>query len=189
MNNSFDYKIMITPTQNKELDVLSYIGNHNDATQRQISEHLGISLGTINIVLKRLVTKGLVKIERLQPNSVKYFLTPAGITNKIERTYGYIVRTYREVESLSNRIVAIANHLAVSHSTEIIQFYGPKDDFSNLVRDLASMNKFTADVAVIHSIKELDITSAPIIVWKEETEKSLTSTGIHCVNIMEIMTL
>jgi hypothetical protein len=51
------------------------------------------------------------------------------------------------------------------------------------------MNKFTADVAVIHTRKELDITSAPIIVWKEETEKSLTSTGIPCVNIMEIMTL
>lgn len=90
----------------KEFSILSYIEQNSDATQRQLSEHVGVSLGgMINILLKRLVKKGLVKIERLQPNSVKYFLTPPqGIASKLERTYGYIVRTYRELVSFQQQL-------------------------------------------------------------------------------------
>ena len=95
---------MLPESITKEFSILSYLDQNSDATQRQLSEHVGVSLGTINILLKRMVKKGLLKIERLQPNSVKYFLTPAGIANKLERTYGYIVRTYRELALFRVRI-------------------------------------------------------------------------------------
>ena len=91
----------------KEFSILNYIDRNSDATQRELSEHIGVSLGTLNILFNRMVKKGLVKIERLQPNSVKYFLTPSGIADNIERTYGYIVRTYRELGWFRSRIITI----------------------------------------------------------------------------------
>ena len=55
--------ILDKPTQ--ELSVLSYIDQNSDATQRELSEHIGVSLGSINILVKRLAKKGLIKMVRL----------------------------------------------------------------------------------------------------------------------------
>ena len=53
---------MIADHPTKELSVLSYIDQNSDATQRELSEHIGVSLGSINILVKQMVRKGLIKI-------------------------------------------------------------------------------------------------------------------------------
>lgn len=180
---------MQTENKPKELDVLNYIDQHEDATQRELSEHIGLSLGTVNILLKRMVKKGLVKIERLQPNSVKYFLTPAGLLDKLERTYGYVLRTYTEIDHLRTRIVYATNLISKHYSSDQLVFYGPRDDFSKMVEDICKAKGFSVLVQVLHQAKELQKQttanpSAPVIIWKEESQEMVEKLGLQWVNIM-----
>lgn len=180
---------MPADAKTKELAILNYIEQNADATQRELSHEVGMSLGAINLLLKKLIKKGLVKVEKLQPNSVKYFLTPAGIANKVERTYNYIVRTYNEIDLLRNRIAGAVNYVADKHNTEQIIFFGPKDDFANMVGDLIVMKRFSADVQVQHKTTELqgEETTPSIFVWREESETLLKEQGYECINIMGML--
>ena len=71
-----------------ELEVLRTLGKVTN--QRTIGEEIGYSAGKVNYVLKKLVEKGLVKVDRFVNSKskvqYKYLLTPEGIkcgqTNK-----------------------------------------------------------------------------------------------------------
>ena len=58
------------------LKLLRALDENPHMTQRQLSSHLGLSLGKINFLLKALVGKGLVKIENFKNQflSIWFFL-------------------------------------------------------------------------------------------------------------------
>lgn len=68
-----------------ELEVLRTLGKVTN--QRTIGEEIGYSAGKVNYVLKKLVEKGLVKVDRFVNSKskvqYKYLLTPEGIKEKI----------------------------------------------------------------------------------------------------------
>jgi len=139
-----------------ELTVLTYIERNADATQRELSEHVGISLGMVNLLLKRMVKKGLVKVERLQPNSIKYFLTPKGIANKIERTYGYVVRTYREIILLRSQVIRAVNALSNAKGKLNVLLFGCGDELSGLIEDLVAEHAFDVPAELVMGIENLE---------------------------------
>ncbi len=141
--------------QNTELTILTYIEQNSDATQRDLSEHTGVSLGTMNLLLRTIVKKGLVKIVRLQPNSIKYFLTPAGIASKVERTYGYVVRTYQEVLRLRRRMITAVNDLASREGAEKVLFFGRDDELAGLIGELIDEGTFVVESCMTMGIEEL----------------------------------
>ncbi|WP_422479314.1 winged helix-turn-helix transcriptional regulator [Pleomorphochaeta sp. DL1XJH-081] len=169
---------MYTDTHAKELALLNYIEHNAHATQRELSEQVGMSLGAINLLLKTLIKKGFVKVEKLTPNSVKYFLTPAGIADKLDRTYSYIVRTYREIDHMRNRIVTVTNNLASLHQADKILFYGPKDDFSLMVTDLVNIESFDIPVTVCHSMERVKGESGEFKAEDEKVQHGDGKTGI-----------
>ncbi len=173
----------------KEFSILSYIDQNSDATQRDLSEHVGVSLGTINILMKRLVKKGLVKIERMQPNSVKYFLTPRGIANKIERTYGYIVRTYRELVQLQRQIGAILVSLQKHFPSKQIWVYGPEDEFFVILDDIIHSDLISFPVQLVHDytdvLRDGLADDALVLVWREEETIVMEQSGFPSVNILQ----
>jgi DNA-binding MarR family transcriptional regulator len=175
----------------KEFSILSYIDQNSDATQRDLSEHVGVSLGTINILMKRLVKKGLVKIERMQPNSVKYFLTPSGIANKIERTYGYIVRTYRELAILRIRFTHILQALVTSKNRDAVWFFGPEDDVASLLRELLEVEfSLSGDRVVSMLVQEIrDNPKAMVFTWNNDADRYVQSLGMQSVNILAKLAL
>ena len=174
---------------NPELSILNLIEQNESATQREIAEQVGVSLGTVNILLKRMIRTGWVKVERLQANSLKYFLTPSGIANKVERTYGYVVRTYREINRLRARIVTVTNAVAKVNHAEHICFLGEGDELSEMVHDLIRTDSFAIPCHLHKTIEELMKCSqykdrTPVIVWNSRVEELLKKQDISCVNMM-----
>lgn len=51
-------------------------------SQRSLSRNLGIALGLTNLLVRRLVRKGWVRIIQIKRNRVLYLLTPAGVAEK-----------------------------------------------------------------------------------------------------------
>ena len=181
---------MVPEYTTKEFSILSYIDQNSDATQRELSEHVGVSLGTINIVLKKLIKKGLVKIEKLQPNSIRYFLTPNGIANKLERTYGYIVRTYRELMQYQQQIATAVHSIHRANPGKKVCFYGPNDEIFQIINTVLAVGELPAELYTEHSIVLFTQLFSPadvvLLVWNTEDETALKERGFMCENLLSV---
>lgn len=90
------------------LRVLS-LNQEKNITQRDISLMLGFSLGKTNYLLKSLVKRGLVMIKNFvreggKLEKVRYNLTHAGITERLELTYFFLKRKEQEYLALRKEI-------------------------------------------------------------------------------------
>jgi len=97
------------PQDLRSLQLLEEIDNNHSPSQRDLAQKLNISLGLVNSFIKRLATKGYVKITTIPRNRVKYILTPKGFAEKSRLTYEFIQysfhfykRALRDIENLLN---------------------------------------------------------------------------------------
>ena len=76
---------------------------------------MGMSLGSINYVLRALVEKGQVKVRNFRASDNKlryaYVLTPKGIETKAKLTTGFLMRKLREYEALKAEIETLRSEL------------------------------------------------------------------------------
>jgi DNA-binding Lrp family transcriptional regulator len=84
-----------------ELDILKIVAENPRISQRKISEQTGISLGQVNFLIKKCAKKGLIKIEGQTAKTIKYNITPKGLSEKAERTALYIKKSYAAVIKLT----------------------------------------------------------------------------------------
>ena len=57
--------------QDNEVLILEELEKNSDITQRDLSEKTGLSLGMVNLLLKKFVKKGFVKLEKLNSRSFR----------------------------------------------------------------------------------------------------------------------
>lgn len=88
----------------KKLDILRQLNKNPGASQRDLADKIGISLGKINYLLNELVKKGLIKVDNFSKNKSKinyiYLLTPKGISTKLSLTIKFMKRKLREYDEL-----------------------------------------------------------------------------------------
>ena len=86
------------------LNLLRQIKKKPEASQRELADELGFSLGKLNYCLKALKTKGLIKIRNFTKNPEKinyiYVLTPKGITEKTQLTLNFMKIKMKEYDEL-----------------------------------------------------------------------------------------
>ena len=97
--------------EKKNLDhfeVLRKIDKKPDATQRELAQELGFSLGKLNYCLKALKQKGLIKMKNFENNPKKinyfYILTPSGLATKTKLTLNFMKRKMKEYDELKSEI-------------------------------------------------------------------------------------
>lgn len=87
----------------RDLEILTAIGEGRPLTQRALAQRLGVALGLTNLYLKRLARKGFIKIVEFprKPAArkrLRYLVTPTGIAEKTRLTYehmAYSLSLYR----------------------------------------------------------------------------------------------
>ena len=108
--------------------ILDEIGVEQNVSQRRLAHRLGIALGLTNLLLKRVVAKGWVKVVRVRPNRVLYLLTPAGIAAKARLTREYLQGTlqfYTEArERIRERFADLSGELKGQPTPKRIVFFG-----------------------------------------------------------------
>lgn len=87
-----------------EFRVIEILDQNYNITQRIIATKAGISLGLTNIIIKRLVKKGFIKIKNMNKKRILYNLTPKAIIEKSHRTYNYFERTVKDVVRIREKI-------------------------------------------------------------------------------------
>jgi DNA-binding MarR family transcriptional regulator len=84
----------------RELRILETLERNPETTQANIAAQLGVAVGSVNWVLKRLIRKGYVKATQMERRRLKYFVTPQGLALKARLTSEYMevsLRVYREL--------------------------------------------------------------------------------------------
>lgn len=81
--------------QERDLEILTAVGEGRPLTQRALAQRLGVALGLTNLYLKRLVRKGYVKVTEFPSKPaarkrLRYVLTPKGLLEKTRLTYDYM---------------------------------------------------------------------------------------------------
>lgn len=88
--------------------VLQLIQSHPGLSQRDLAQHLGVSLGKANYCLNALIEKGFVKAENFRRHDNKlvylYLLTPRGLEEKARATVHFLRRKVGEYEALKAEI-------------------------------------------------------------------------------------
>ena len=88
------------------------------ASQRELAQEMGISLGKVNYCLKGLMEKGIIKAKNFKNSNNKlayaYLLTPHGIEEKSRITARYLKRRVKEYEALKKEIEMLKEEVRVS---------------------------------------------------------------------------
>lgn len=91
--------------------LLCQLTNEPAASQRNLAERFGVSLGKVNYCMRALIDKGLVKANNFRRSDNKmayaYVLTPAGLDEKSRLTKAFLQRKLLEYEILQVEIEAL----------------------------------------------------------------------------------
>ncbi len=88
----------------REFELVNIVGAQLASNQRDLSRHMDLSLGAINMLLRRLVAKGYIRIEQLNKRKVKYILTPKGFAEKMRKSVRYTVKTLNSITLIKERL-------------------------------------------------------------------------------------
>lgn len=97
------------PESDRELILLEHIERDPDITQASLAAQLGVAVGTVNWHIKRLISKGYVKVKRAQRRKLRYIITPEGIAFRARLTVNYIetsMRLYRRTRMRVRELLA-----------------------------------------------------------------------------------
>ena len=120
------------PFSSKDLRLLDIIGASAGASQRELAEKSGLSLGMVNLVVRRLAHTGYIKVASLDRRKMSYLLTPKGLAEKSRRSYNYFLRTIRIYERYREQIdQLIEEQIRQGHHRFAV--YG-EGDFADMVK-------------------------------------------------------
>lgn len=91
--------------------LLRHLAANPNASQRQLAEELGISLGKLNYSMQALISKGWVKAGNFSRSPNKkgyaYLLTPKGVEAKTRLTARFLKHKMREYDKLMQEIAEL----------------------------------------------------------------------------------
>src|SRR5690606_40896650 len=89
--------------KNHEYNLLNEIANDSMVTQANLSDRLGIAVGSVNWYIKRLIKRGWVKVSHLDRTRLKYDLTSEGMKVFTQRALSYAQNSLKEIGRASCR--------------------------------------------------------------------------------------
>ena len=90
-------------------EILRKIKKTPDASQRELAEELGFSLGKLNYCLKKLYKKRVCETSKFSKKNNKisylqYVITPKGISERTKLTLNFMKRKMREYDELKKEL-------------------------------------------------------------------------------------
>jgi DNA-binding MarR family transcriptional regulator len=115
----------------RELEILERLENNGHLTQRDLSKDVGIALGLVNHLLKKMVTKGWIKIKNIDSKKIRYLITPEGAKEKssllykrVESTIHFYLEAKRVIKDkvihLKNEGIEDVSIYGINHISEVL---------------------------------------------------------------------
>ncbi len=115
----------------RELEILERLENNGHLTQRDLSKEVGIALGLVNHLLKKMVNKGWIKIKNIDAKKIRYLITPEGASEKssllyerVESTIHFYLEAKRVIKDkiihLKNEGIGNVSIYGINHISEVL---------------------------------------------------------------------
>ena len=115
----------------RELKILERLESNGHLTQRDLSKEVGIALGLVNHLLKKMVKKGWIKIKNIDAKKIRYLITPEGAREKssllykrVEGTIHFYLEAKRVIKDkvihLKNEGIEDVSIYGINHISEVL---------------------------------------------------------------------
>ncbi len=115
----------------RELEILERLENNGHLTQRDLSREVGIALGLVNHLLRKMVKKGWIKIKNIDAKRMRYLITPEGAREKssllykrVEGTIHFYLEAKRVIKEkvihLKNEGIEDVSIYGINHISEVL---------------------------------------------------------------------
>ncbi len=140
---------MPRPERNHDLQVLQAIASGRRVTQRSLSTDLGVALGLTNLLVRRLVGKGYVKVTGIGTRHIRYLMTAAGweaLAHATRQSLENTVHLYTQTrEHIRRSLSAVSERCEPNESGEKrVVFYGAGD-----VAEIAYISLQSTDLTLV----------------------------------------
>ncbi|MBP9853725.1 MAG: winged helix-turn-helix transcriptional regulator [Candidatus Omnitrophica bacterium] len=88
----------------REFELVNILGRELGSNQRDLSRQMELSLGMINMLIRRLISKGYIRIEQLNKRNVKYILTAHGLSEKMRQSVKYTLNTINSIGLIKDNV-------------------------------------------------------------------------------------
>jgi len=174
-----------------EYQVLNHLHENQITTQRKISQRTGLSLGAVNLLLKKMVRKGFVKVEKLDSRSVRYILTPVGLQEKAHLTYQFVRQSYKQILKINRVLDKLMFDYKINNNGDSVLLYGPADEIRDILTlwfKEQSINYMAANDLELNTDNQLQGDPRLVITWRKEEEKIVKELqNEDIVNIMKLI--
>lgn len=106
-------------------NILRILSSNDACTQRELSGHLGISLGKTNYLLRSSMQKGLIKIMNFSQSKnklkkVRYILTKKGLEKKLRLTHYFLKKKEKEYMALKGEFDSFGQTYNLEYQESVI---------------------------------------------------------------------
>ena len=109
----------MTDIKQQEYELLNEISQDSQVTQASLAQRLGIAVGSVNWYVKRLVSRGYVKVSHLDRTRLQYDLTPEGMSVLTQRAMLYAkesLRVYKVFRQKAKMVVSQLKAAGITHA-------------------------------------------------------------------------
>jgi DNA-binding Lrp family transcriptional regulator len=101
-----------------DFQILKTVEADSSVSQRKLSAQMELNVASVNFAMNRLIQKGFIKKEGVNPRRTKYYITPEGVKEKTHLAYKFVGRNlhyYKEVKNdIETRIIKATNSKEIS---------------------------------------------------------------------------
>jgi DNA-binding MarR family transcriptional regulator len=84
-----DVSFKMDSRDKSKLDLIVALEHDAEVSQQRLSKKMGIAVGLVNILMKRAVSRGLIKMKQIPTRRYAYYLTPKGFAEKTKLVSDY----------------------------------------------------------------------------------------------------
>ena len=120
--------ILFKPSESmRDFQLLEELEKTPNLSQRELSKKFGIALGVTNACLKRMVRRGLIRLTKVPPRRIGYYLTPKGFAEKAKLSmtfFSYNIHHYSNLKAMiTEKLLEMA-----SQGVKRVIFWGVSDE-------------------------------------------------------------
>jgi len=153
--------------QDNEILILEELEKNSNITQRDLSEKTGLSLGMVNLLLKKFIKKGFVKLERLNSKSFRYILTPEGFKEKSKKTIEYMKIYYRRTLLIKQNIERITQRYGRNRTYVL---FGKDKEMKEIIEGI--LKELRVKYITENDVEKIESTNV-VLYWNVEDKAKL----------------